>query len=76
MAVSKKTLRLTFVTAAGNGVSISLPDPQENLTKEQIEAVMDEIIAKDIFVTPTGALVGKKDVKLIDSQTEDLYDPA
>ncbi len=76
MAESQKTLRMTFVTAAGTNVSISLASPKEGLSGAQIESVMDEIIAKDVFITDGGALVGKKDAKIINTQTEDLFDPA
>jgi hypothetical protein len=74
-SVSKKVLRMTFNSASGSAVSISLPEPKADLTAAQIEAVMDQIIAKDIFLTSGGALVSKRDVKIVDTTTDDLYDP-
>ncbi|EGW41234.1 DUF2922 domain-containing protein [Desulfosporosinus sp. OT] len=71
---SKKVLRMTFNSALGSAVSITLPDPKADLTPAQIEAVMDQIIAKDIFLTSGGALVSKRDVKIVDTTTDDLYD--
>jgi len=71
---SKKVLRMTFNNALGSAVSITLPEPKENLTAVQIEAVMDQIIAKNIFLTSGGALVSKRDVKIVDTTTNDLYD--
>ena len=38
-----------------------------------IEAVMDQIIAKNIFLTAGGALVSKRDIKLVDTTTGELY---
>ncbi|ODA40633.1 DUF2922 domain-containing protein [Desulfosporosinus sp. BG] len=73
-STSKKVLRMTFNSALGSAVSITLPEPKADLTAAQIEAVMDQIIAKDIFLTSGGALVSKRDVKIVDTTTDDLYD--
>lgn len=73
-STSKKVLRMTFNNASGSAVSISLPDPKADLTSAQIEAVMDQIIAKDIFLTSGGALVSKKDVRIVNTTTDDLFD--
>ncbi|MDR3600811.1 MAG: DUF2922 domain-containing protein [Desulfosporosinus sp.] len=73
-STSRKVLRMTFNTATGSAVSITLPDPKADLTSAQIEAVMDQIIAKDIFLTSGGALVSKRDVKIVGTTTDDLYD--
>lgn len=72
-STSKKVLRMTFNSALGSAVSITLPDPKADLTAAQIETVMDQIIAKDIFLTSGGALVSKRDVKIVDTTTNDLY---
>ena len=77
MAVTtKKVLRITFNNALGSAVSFTLPEPQEELTAVQIEAVMDTVITKNIFLTAGGELVSKRDIKIIDTSTNDLYDPA
>ena len=71
---NKKVLRMTFNNALGSAVSITLQDPKADLTAAQIEAVMDQIIAKDIFLTSGGALVSKRDIKIVDTTTNDMYD--
>lgn len=77
MAVTtKKVLRITFDNALGSAVSFTLPEPKEDLTGAQIEAVMDQIIAKNIFLTAGGELVSKRDIKIVDTTTNDLYDQA
>lgn len=38
------------------------------------DTVMDQIIAKNIFLTTSGTLVSKRDIKIIDTTTDDLYD--
>lgn len=74
MIVSKRALRLTFINQLGKPFSISFSDPKEDLIGSEIEDVMDQIIAQNIFTTSGGALVGKKDAKVIGTETEDLLD--
>jgi len=76
MPESKKTLRMTFGAADGTSFSISLNNPREGLTAAEIEAAMDTVIAKNIFQSSGGDLVAKKDAKIIDTTTNDMYDPA
>ncbi len=76
MAIStSKNLRLVFDTTAGNSFTITLPEPKADLTAPQIETVMDLIIAKDIFTTSGGNLTAKRDIKIVDTVTNDLFDP-
>lgn len=74
VTTSSKTLRLTFTTALGTSHSISLKHPRADLTAAEAEATMDLIIAKNIFLTTGGAYVAKKDIKVLDNTTTDLYD--
>ena len=73
-SISKKVLRMTFNNALGSAVSFTLPEPKAALTAALIEAVMDQIIAKNIFLTTGGALISKRDIKLVDTTTNDLYE--
>lgn len=73
---TKKVLRMTFNNTSGNAVTITLPEPQASLTAAQIEAVMDQIITKNIFLSAGGELISKRDVKIVDTTTDDLYDQA
>ena len=68
---SSKTLRLTFTTALGTSQSITLKHPKNDLTAAEAQAAMDLIIAKNIFLT---TYVAKKDIKVLDNTTTDLYD--
>ncbi|EGW37845.1 hypothetical protein DOT_4253 [Desulfosporosinus sp. OT] len=36
---------------------------------------MELIIAKNMFLTTGGELIGKRDIKITDLTTTDLYDP-
>ena len=72
---TSRVLRMSFGTSLGGTATISLPEPKADLTAAQIEAVMDQIIAKNIFQGSTGEYTSKKDVRIIDTTTNDLYDP-
>ncbi len=73
--VTTQTLRMVFKNENGTNFTISLDNPRDNVTPAEIEAAMDTIIAKNVFLTGGGALVAKQDVKIIDRTTNDLYDP-
>ena len=76
MAVTtNRVLRLTFTTAGGKTYAITVPNPREDLQQAEAMAVMNSIIASDIFITSSGALIGIRDIKVIDTMTDDLYDP-
>ena len=73
-STTRKVLRMTFNNASGNAVTITLSEPKASLTAAQIDAVMDQIITKNIFLTSGGELISKRDVKVVDTTTDDLYD--
>ncbi|MDQ7093616.1 DUF2922 domain-containing protein [Desulfosporosinus sp. PR] len=76
MAVtSSRVLKLTFTTSGGKTFVLTIPQPKEDLDKAEAEALMDEIIQKNLFITPSGALNGKKDIRIIDTSVNDLFDP-
>lgn len=72
--ITKKVLRMTFNTALGSTVSITLPEPKVDITTAEIEAAMDLIIAKNIFLGTNGAMISKSDIKIVNTTTDDLYD--
>ena len=70
-----KVLRLMFTTAGGSTFAITIPNPKETLQATEAMTFMQSLIASDIFLTPTGALTGIRDIKVINTNTDDLYDP-
>ena len=74
-SVTRKVLKMTFNNALGSAVTITLPNPKTDLTATQVQTVMDQIIAKNIFLTSGGDLISKRDVKIVDTTTDDLFDP-
>lgn len=71
---TQKVLRMSFSNAAGGSVTMTLPEPRPDVTALEIEAVMDQIIAKNIFTSSGGDLISKRDIKIVDTTTNDLYD--
>ena len=70
-----KVVRLTFTTTGGGTFSITIPNPKDDLQQAEAVAVMNSLIESDLFLTAGGALLGIRDIKVIDTQTNDLYDP-
>lgn len=52
-----KTLEMVFRNQSGKEVVISVADPRDDLTKAQADAVMADIVAKNIFSPKGGELV-------------------
>ena len=62
------TLSMTFLTSLGEKSTMTISDVKENLTKDEAAALMDAIIANDVFETTKGTLVGKSAAKLTERQ--------
>lgn len=76
MAVTtNRTARLTFTTTGGNTYSLTVPQPRENILLAEAMTVMNTLIAGGIFLTTNSTLTGIKDIKVIETTTDDLYDP-
>lgn len=64
---------MTFKNRIGKNVTLSIDDPRDDLTEEQIKAAI-ELIIKKIFSRKTiTLLVEAVDAQIINSQTDD-YD--
>jgi hypothetical protein len=75
LAASTKLLRMVFRNQSDGNVTINLNDPRADLTTAEIETAMDLIIARNVFTSSGGDLVSKQDIRVIDTTTNDLYDP-
>lgn len=58
------TLSMTFVNAGGDKVSISIAGVKPGITQTEASALMDTIIAKDIFLSNGGSLTSKYTAQL------------
>ncbi|RJQ31399.1 MAG: DUF2922 domain-containing protein [Peptococcaceae bacterium] len=75
MATTTQTLRLVFRNQTGGNVTITLDNPKDTLTAAEIEAAMDLVVARNVFSSIGGDLVAKQDIRIIDTTTNDLYNP-
>ena len=57
-------LTLTFMTETCKKNYLTISGVKEDVTSEQANALMDNIIANDIFETKTGAYISKVEAKL------------
>ncbi len=69
-----QTLQMSFVNQAGTRVTISLDNPKDTLTQAEVVAAMDQIIAKNIFISTGGDLVAKHSAHIIDRTVNVLYE--
>lgn len=72
---SSRVLRLTFSTAGGKTFALTIPNPKADLQQAAVMAAMNSIITSDLYLTSSGALTGIRDIKVIDTTTNDLFDP-
>ena len=47
--MEEKKLVMVFKNSVGKNVTISIEDPKDNLTEEQIKTAMDLIVEKNVF---------------------------
>ena len=62
------TLSMTFLTAMGVKSTLSVSGIKSTITDVEANALMDLIIAKNIFVTTTGALAKKESSQLTEKK--------
>ncbi|HCX03223.1 MAG: DUF2922 domain-containing protein [Tissierellales bacterium] len=65
-------LRMSFLNSLNRTTSMSLDDPKADLTPTQVQAVMDDIIAKNIFNSSGGDLVSVKGAEVVTTTVNEL----
>lgn len=68
-----KKLVMTFKNEVDKEVTISIDDPKDDITEQQIKAAMDLIVSKNIFKKGNYALTAVVDAKIVNTQTTE-YD--
>ncbi len=66
-----ETLQMIFKTAEGRNTTISVADPEPELGLEEVDPVMDSIIARNIFETTAGEITGKVRAQVV-TRTVDM----
>ncbi len=67
-----KTLQMVFLNSAGKETVISVADPKDDLTLAQVQAVMQDIIDKNIFVVKGNTLAGQVEARISNRETVTL----
>lgn len=62
------TLSMTFLTETDDKYTLSISGVKENLTEEIVTALMDVVLANDIFISKKGAIVSKYSAKVTERQ--------
>lgn len=70
-----KSLIMTFLNEQNKNISISIDDPREDVTEEEIKTAMETIVAKNIFESKGGNFVKVNGAKIVTTSiTEFEYD--
>lgn len=69
------TLSMVFTTEYGEKTSLSINGVKPTISQDEVDTLMNTIIAKNIFVVSSGALVGKGSAQLVARQVT-KYDVA
>ncbi|CEI73340.1 DUF2922 domain-containing protein [Romboutsia hominis] len=72
MEITKKLL-MSFKTVSGKKVSISVDEPRENLTEQEIKTAMTTILSKNIFKPGGEDLASLVEAKVVETGTTE-YD--
>ncbi len=67
-----KTLQMIFRNEEGKQINFNVAEPRDNLTLAEVQAVMQNMVTKNIFSTTGGNLVQSVDAKLISRETTAL----
>lgn len=62
-------LYMTFKNALGNSCTISVEDPREDITEQEVKNYMDLVISKNIFQPKGYDLTIAVSAKIVDSNT-------
>ena len=61
-----KKLSMKFVTTNDDITTLTIKEVREDITYDEVNSLMDEIITQGIFYSSGGSLVKKKSAKVID----------
>ena len=72
---NKQSAKVDFTTAGSKTFAVTIPNPKVDLQQAEAVAAMDSIITSDLFLTSSGALTGIRDIRVVDTTTNYLFDP-
>jgi hypothetical protein len=66
-------LEMTFVNSAGTSSKISVDNPKEDLTLEEVQTGMASIVAANVFTSSGGDLVSAKSARIVSTEVNQLF---
>ncbi|MDO7787880.1 DUF2922 domain-containing protein [Desulforamulus aquiferis] len=66
------TLELVFVNEVGSKVTLRVPDCREDLQPNEVKTVMQNIIAKNIFNSTGGDLIGLAGARVVTRDVSEI----
>ncbi|HOB86409.1 MAG TPA: DUF2922 domain-containing protein [Bacillota bacterium] len=70
----ERTLQMLFRNQEERNVTVTVPDAREDLTAAEVEAVMNEIVARNIFRSSGGDLVAPVRAQVLSRQLDLLVE--
>ena len=67
-----KVLELNFLTAAEEPVKLTVEAPRDNVTAEQVESAMQQVINSGVFVVEDSPLAQIKSARIVERETQVL----
>ncbi|WP_342597969.1 DUF2922 domain-containing protein [Psychrobacillus sp. FSL H8-0483] len=67
-----KTLQLQFGTTAGKSVMLTVEEPKDSLTRDEIETGMEVIITSNVFQVDGAALTSIKSAKVVERNISEI----
>jgi tellurite resistance protein len=68
----EKTLQMVFQNQVGNNVSINIAQVKDEMTAEEVKALMQLIISKNIFETSGGNLITIMSATIVAKDVQEL----
>ncbi|WP_425448010.1 DUF2922 domain-containing protein [Dethiothermospora halolimnae] len=70
--MADKRLEMTFKNEADKRTTISIDNPRDDITDAEVQTAMNDIIAKNIFNSSGGNLVGIYKARIVTTAVEEL----
>lgn len=64
------TLSMVFGTELGLKTTLSINDVKSDITKDEVDALMDTIITNNVFKVESGALISKASAQLVSRKVD------
>ncbi|NLY77184.1 MAG: DUF2922 domain-containing protein [Tissierellia bacterium] len=70
--MNRSVLEMEFLDSAGKKFKITIDEPRNDLTEQEVRDAMNEIVQKDVFYSSTGDLVALSGARYITTTVEEL----